>query len=157
VASCTGRQRLWVRALDTIEAQPLAMTGGSARGGAWSADGTILFARTATSGLSHIATGGEPMEVTRHDPPRQISHRFPQFLPEGRHFIFYATGPEESSGIYLGSLDGEEPSRLTDADSSGAFMEPDRVVVIQQGTLIARIRPGTYSVETGMSSRDASD
>ena len=178
VASGTGRQRLWLRALDAIEAQPLAgtegaeypfwspdgrslgffamgklyrldiaggsplpltTTGSGGRGGAWSADGTILFAPSATSGLSRMAaTGGEPVEVTRLDPPHQISHRFPQFLPDGRHFIFYVTGPESSSGIYLGSLDGNESSRLMAADSSGAFMKPDRVLVIQQGTLIAR-------------------
>jgi hypothetical protein len=76
--------------------------------------------------------------VTRLDPTRQISHRFPQFLPDGRHFIFHAVGLQESSAIYLGSLDGGEPRRLTAADSSGSFVRPDRVVVIQQGTLVAR-------------------
>jgi eukaryotic-like serine/threonine-protein kinase len=56
--------------------QPLATTGSSARGGAWSADGTILISRSTTSGLSRIAaTGGELVEVTRPDPrtPHQPS------------------------------------------------------------------------------------
>jgi eukaryotic-like serine/threonine-protein kinase len=119
--------------------QPLATTGNSARGGAWSADGTILVARSTTGGLSRIAaTGGELVPVTQVDPGRQMSHRFPQFLPDGRHFIFYTVGPRESMGIYLGSLDGGEPRRLTAADASGAFVKPDQVFVMQQGTLVAR-------------------
>jgi Tol biopolymer transport system component len=74
------------------------------RGGTWSADGTILFPRTTSSPLFRIsASGGEPVEVTKLD--KQASHRFPQFLPGGRQFLFYATGTPETAGIYLGSLD----------------------------------------------------
>jgi Tol biopolymer transport system component len=130
--------------------QSLATIGNSARGGAWSADGTILISRSTTSGLSRIAaTGGELVAVTRPDPALHYSHRFPQFLPDGRHFIFYAMGTEESSAIYLGSLDGGEPSRLMASDSSAAFMKPDRVVAIQQGTLMTRRLDVARGVLTG--------
>jgi hypothetical protein len=62
-------------------------------GGAWSADDTILFTSSADNRpiMRIAAKGGEPVEVTRLDPPRQIGHQSPRFLPDGRHFLFLAT------------------------------------------------------------------
>jgi len=105
----------------------------------WSADGTILFPRNVGESLWRIpATGGELAAVTRLDAPRQTSHRAPQFLPDGRHFLFHVLGTPEVAGIYLGSLDGRAPTRLTAADSGGGFLPPDQVVYVRQGTLVAR-------------------
>ena len=119
--------------------QVVAAAGGLGVSGSWSADGTILFPQQTIGPLWRVAaTGGEPKAVTRLDSPRQVSHRVPHFLPDGRHFLFYAAGTPEAAGIYLGSLDGGAPPRLTAADSAGAFLPPDRVVFVQQGTLVAR-------------------
>jgi hypothetical protein len=76
--------------------------------------------------------------ITRLDPPRQDRHVFPQFLPDGRHFLFYAWGSPEASGIYLGLLDGGEPKRLTAANTAGEYLEPGWVVFTRQGVLMAR-------------------
>ena len=65
-------------------------------------------------------------------------HRYPDFLPDGRHFLFYERGGPEGDGIYLASLDGGAPTRLTAADSGGAFLPPDLVAFVRQGTLVAR-------------------
>jgi serine/threonine protein kinase/Tol biopolymer transport system component len=177
VASGDGQQRLWLRALDTVEPTPLAGTEGATypfwsadsrsvgffasnklyridisggppqaltsvpflRGGAWSADGTILLAQTDLSELSRIpVTGGKPIAVTRLDPPHHTGHRFPRFLPDGRRFLFYAAGDPDSAGIYLGSLDGGEPTRLTAAESAGAYLPPGWLLFVRQGTLVAR-------------------
>jgi eukaryotic-like serine/threonine-protein kinase len=108
------------------------------RSGAWNADGTILF--TASFGpLSRIAaSGGEPVVVTRLDAPRQTQHRHPRFLPDGRHFLFYVDGTPEASGIYLGSLDGGEPKRLTAADAAGASLGPGTIAFVRQASLIGQ-------------------
>ena len=112
---------------------------GTATGGSWSSDGTILFSRQLTGPLWRVAaTGGDPVPVTAIDPPRQVSHRHPQFLPDGRHFLFHAAGVPETAGLYLGSLDGTAPTRLAAADSGGVFLLPDRVAFAQGGTLRAR-------------------
>jgi eukaryotic-like serine/threonine-protein kinase len=119
--------------------QFLANLVGTVTGGSWNADGTILFMREAGGPLMRIAAaGGEPAAVTQVEAPRQTGLRLPQFLPDGRHFLFYALGTPEAAGIYLGSLDGSTPTRLTAADSAGAFLPPDRVVFVQGGALVAR-------------------
>jgi serine/threonine protein kinase/Tol biopolymer transport system component len=108
-------------------------------GGTWNADGTILFAPLGNNTpLSRIAaSGGEPVPVTRLA-PGQISHRLPWFLPDGRHFFFYVQGSTDASGIYLGSLDGGEPKRLTGADTAGMYLHRDRLVFVRQGALVAQ-------------------
>ncbi|HWI18117.1 MAG TPA: protein kinase [Vicinamibacterales bacterium] len=121
--------------------QVVAPASGTSQGlsGSWSVDGTILFLSVNPGPLMRVAaSGGEPVVATELDPPRQTAHRNPHFLPDGRHFLFQARGTPESAGIYLGSLDGGAPARLTAAGSGGAFLPPDRVAFVRQGALVAR-------------------
>jgi eukaryotic-like serine/threonine-protein kinase len=94
-------------------------------GGAWSRDGVILFGPQPVAGLLRIsATGGEVTQVTTRDRSRQEnSHRYPTFLPDGRHFLYrIASGQEETRGVYLGSLDGTLKRRLLDYDTPIKYM-----------------------------------
>ncbi|MSO45442.1 MAG: serine/threonine-protein kinase [Acidobacteria bacterium] len=92
------------------------------RGGTWSADGVILFAPSLASPLVRVpASGGPPVALTTLD--RQNSHRWPSFLPDGRHFLFYAQGTPDTAGIYLGALDAPAPTRLTAADTAGVYLQ----------------------------------
>jgi Tol biopolymer transport system component len=107
-------------------------------GGSWSGDGTILFALLFNGPLSRVAaSGGDAAIVTHVNPPQQIAHRFPYFLPDSRHFLFYVVGNPDTSGIYVGSLDGGNPKRLTSADSPAAYLAPDLIVFVRQQTLVA--------------------
>src|SRR5439155_8212331 len=59
-----------------------------ARGGTWGIDGTILFTPATNQPLHRVAAGGgQAVPAARLDPPRQTDQRFPQFLPDGRHFL----------------------------------------------------------------------
>jgi Tol biopolymer transport system component len=108
------------------------------RGGAWNPDGTILFAAIGGGPLLRVsARGGQPAAVTERRGPEQDSHRFPQFLPDGQHFLFFVMGDAGTQGIYLGSLDGGEPRRLVANDSAGAWAPPDRLLFVRQGALVA--------------------
>jgi serine/threonine protein kinase len=62
------------------------------RGGSWNKDGAIVFTPDASTPLYRVsATGGEPTQVTTLDESRQeTSHRWPFFLPDGRHFLYLA-------------------------------------------------------------------
>jgi len=81
-------------------------------GAAWSPLGVILCQPEQTgSGLSRIpAGGGTPAPATRLNSARkEIVHRYPQFLPDGRHFIYWVwSALEENTGEYIGSLDPAE-------------------------------------------------
>jgi serine/threonine protein kinase len=121
-----------------------------ARGGTWNADGTILFCESISSPVFRVtASGGEPVAVTHLDAAHHIGHRYPEFLPDGRHFLFYAQGAPDVGGIYLGSLSGGEPKRLTAADTAGTYVKPDWVVFVRQGTLVARHLDLAHAALTG--------
>jgi eukaryotic-like serine/threonine-protein kinase len=113
------------------------------RGGAWSSEGVILFTpgnalANPDSVLMRIsATGGTPTPVT-HLVAGEGSHRWPQFLPDGRRFIFLsAFGSPDRNGIYLGGLDGEEPIRLLAAETPALFAPPNTLLIVRQGVLRA--------------------
>jgi serine/threonine protein kinase len=96
----------------------------NAKGGTWSEEGIILFAPTHNSPIHKVSAAGGPSEpVTQLSSERQEnSHRHPRFLPDGRHFMYFtrvgAMGTAvEGSGVWVGSLDGDEPRRLTHASS----------------------------------------
>ena len=86
----------------------------SARGGSWGRDGTILFSASPVSPILRIAsTGGSPVPVTKVPAGVNEGHRYPSFLPDGRHFLFnVGTSRADAAGVFVGSLDGGEPLRL---------------------------------------------
>ena len=154
VGRTEDRNQLWLRALDSENAQALGNTEGAmfpfwspdsrsigffangklkhvdinggvltslcdaplGRGGTWNKDGVIIFAPDFRTPLYRVsASGGEPVAVTKLDPPKYNTHRWPYFLPDGKHYLYLAANHESSTdpntAIYLGSLDGKE-SRL---------------------------------------------
>ncbi|MDQ3254066.1 MAG: protein kinase, partial [Acidobacteriota bacterium] len=110
------------------------------RGGAWNRDDVIIFSLGPGEGLYRIsAAGGEPSPLTTPDRSRQEnSHRWPQFLPDGRSFLYLSTGPPESQGVYLGSLDSKETRRLLPTDSSALYAPPGYLLFRRAGTLLAQ-------------------
>ena len=109
----------------------------NARGGTWSRDGTILFAPGVSAPIVRVASRGGPTEpVTRTGAETGPSHRWPQFLPDGRRFLFSsALGPAATNGVYLASLDGAAPVRLLPDDGGGRFVAPDHLLTLRQGAL----------------------
>jgi serine/threonine protein kinase len=122
----------------------------SSFGGTWGAEGAILFVTGPTSPLLRVsARGGEPVEAITLEGPAQGSHRFPSFLPDGRHFLFYVTGTPNVQGVYLGSLDSKESRRLIESDSAAVFAPPDAVLFRREDSLLAqRLDLRTYRPNT---------
>jgi serine/threonine protein kinase/Tol biopolymer transport system component len=122
----------------------------AARGGTWNADGLIVFTPSGLGALSSVPSrGGDVATVTTVDRPHQASHLFPQFLPDGRRFLFFVQGSADTQGVYLGSLDSPKTQRLTSADSAGAYLPPGWVLFLRQGTLVARRFDSTRGELTG--------
>ena len=79
------------------------------RGGTWNQNGVILFEAQYSCLFRISQDGGSPSPVTKFETSRQeTTHRWPQFLPDGKHFLYFIlSGREENTGIYVGSLDSE--------------------------------------------------
>ena len=106
-------------------------------GGTWSRDGVILFSTLGQPILRVSDRGGDPRPATRLD-AQQGAHSLPQFLPDGRHFLYWAASGREPNGVYVGQLDGSETRRLLDADFPAVYAPPDHLFFVRQGALFAQ-------------------
>jgi serine/threonine protein kinase/Tol biopolymer transport system component len=139
--------RLYVRALDSLDATAIAGTDGAkqpfwspdgtslgffargklmkvtiaggvpieicdapdGKGGAWSPTGTIVFGPSMIfEGLARVSADGGPVQpATLVDFDRgENSHRWPVFLPDGIHFLYYVRASiDERRGVYVASID----------------------------------------------------
>jgi len=177
-----GVSVLWVRRLDSLQAEPLEGTNGATlpfwsadsrfigffaegklkkidasggppltlcdapggRGGTWNRDGTILFAPFFSTPIYKIPdAGGTPVSVTTIDRAKNEStHRWPWFLPDGRHFLYMAGNPFTPAGtpansIMVGSLDSPKAKFLFHS-SSNAIYASGYLLFLQQNTLMAQ-------------------
>jgi serine/threonine protein kinase/Tol biopolymer transport system component len=114
-----------------------------ANGGAWNRDDVILFA-TNFSPLQRLsASGGAPTPVTTLDTAGgEVHHWWPAFLPDGRHFIYHATGsrtggPFDARGIYVGTLGSNERKLLVEGGSNAQYAA-GYLLFVRQGTLMAQ-------------------
>src|SRR4029453_15396759 len=110
-------------------------------GGTWKQDGVILFARNAGDGLYRMsASGGASTRATTLDESRkEITHAWPYFLPDGRHFLYLARSPQrENTGIYVGTLDSSERKLLVNTDSSAAYAPQGFLLFLRERTLMAQ-------------------
>ncbi|MEI6669877.1 MAG: protein kinase [Acidobacteriota bacterium] len=121
------------------------------RGSAWNADGVIVFGTAGgEGGLSRVAaSGGTPVSVTTLDKSHgENSHRWPEFLPDGRHFLFTVRSEQpEYHGIYVGSIDSPVRKRVIGALSNVGIAPPDFLIFYRDGNLFSqRFDPGALDV-----------
>ena len=111
----------------------------SGAGGSWSQSGIILFAPGSDDGLYQVpADGGTPAPVTTRR-EGQAGHRFPQFLPDGRRFLFLVrSGQQAKGGVYVGLLDSKETSLVLETDTSARYAPPGHLLFIRGNSLMAQ-------------------
>lgn len=110
----------------------------SARGGSWSGD-TILFAGRYTPIMRVPASGGTPVAVTRLVEGSEMSHRWPRFLPDGKHFLYVtSTGSENARNrIVVGSVAGDVHRPIAPATSQPVYYD-GFLLTVRQGALVAQ-------------------
>ncbi len=112
-----------------------------ARGGTWNGDDVIAIAPNFEGALLRVpASGGEATPITTLDRGRgEYSHRWPHFLPDGRHFLYVAlAGGHDANGIYVGSLDSKQTSLVIRATSAVAYAPPGYLLYAPERSLAAQ-------------------
>ncbi len=177
-----SKSRLWLRAMDSLDAKPIAGTengsmpfwspdgrtigffadhklkkvdaaGGSPEllcqtgyflmaGGSWSKNGTILFASPDGRLLQLPASGGTAREVPRDAADKSAGRFWPQFLPDGEHFLYLrldesAKAERGAGAIWAGSLSGKGSKRLLPYASRPAYDPSGRILAVNDGSLVA--------------------
>jgi Tol biopolymer transport system component len=120
-------------AVDTLAEAPIG------RGGAWNVDGVILFSPEANSGLLGISPGsGKPSPVTSLQSD-SMGHQWPQFLSDGRHFLYYQRSDDRASrGLYLGELGHATKSvRVLETTLRGVYTS-GYLLFVRDGALFAQ-------------------
>ena len=112
------------------------------RGGDWGPRDTIVFAPDFQTHISAVsAQGGVPRAVTTLDTTRHSTHRWPQLLPDGKHFLYFATrhsgGDAQLNGIYWASLDGKENHLVVNSEAGGIYSK-GYLLFVSQGALRAQ-------------------
>ncbi len=71
---------------------------------------------------------------------QEFRHMHPQFLPDGRHFLYYVRSvkEEEHNGTYVGSLDALESGRKIHAGSRAIYAPPGYLLSVREETLWAQ-------------------
>jgi serine/threonine protein kinase len=115
------------------------------RGGAWGPGGDILFSPDAVGvkGLYRVsAQGGTPVTQTQPDKTGSItSHRWPMFLPDGRHFLYLGanfTGHAELDAVFVGSLDSPEQRFVVATNTNAVYADPGYLLYRRGSTLVVQ-------------------
>jgi eukaryotic-like serine/threonine-protein kinase len=116
-----------LKTIDLNGGSPLAIADAPfGRGGAWGQGGEIVFTPSTETALMRIsASGGTPVPVTKLDSAKHTSHRWPYFLPDGKHFLYLAINHDPSGAasdtLYYASLDGRENRPLFRSQSNAVY------------------------------------
>src|ERR1700747_2966780 len=117
----------------------------SGRGGTWNKDGVIVFTPDARSGVGLYrvsASGGALAPLSTLDKNRrELSHRWPMFLPDGTHYLYMATnfaGQKSVDAIFVGSLDSDERHFVVEASANAAYAAPGYLLFYRDGSLFAQ-------------------
>jgi DNA-binding winged helix-turn-helix (wHTH) protein/Tol biopolymer transport system component len=113
----------------------------SAGGGTWSSSGAILFSDWQTGLYRVDPLNGRVTRVTTvNRSAGEIVQNLPQFLPDGRHFLFYLLSANaDQTGSYVGSLDSPKRIRvLSQSNSPAIYSPPGYLLYVQAGILMAQ-------------------
>ena len=121
------------------------------RGGSWGSSGIILFTPSPRDAIFQVsANGGTPTAVTTIDTKLHSTHRWPYFLPDGQHFLYYAsnhaTVQNQQNGIYIASLDGKINRFLVNSPAAGLYAHGHLLYAKESELLAQGFDLGSFSL-----------
>ncbi len=109
--------------------------------GTWSPEGVILFDGTGADPIYRVpAVGGTRAEAVKPDAAlKETSVGWPEFLPDGRHYLYLTTGEKpEDSAYWVGSIDSKERTKLAPAQTLVTYAPPGYLLFVRDRTLVAQ-------------------
>jgi len=109
--------------------------------GSWSPEGVILLDGTGTDPILRVpATGGTPVVWVKAEASRKETQiGWPEFLPDGRHFLYMAANQKADASEYrIGSIDSAETRPLAPAQTALAYAPPGYLLFVKDKTLVAQ-------------------
>jgi eukaryotic-like serine/threonine-protein kinase len=131
-----------LKRLDLAGGPPMSLAPAiDARGGTWAGE-IILFSPYIYETIYRIpASGGKPVSVTEMDRSQHTTHRWPQFLPDGKHFLYLAahhmSSKEGNSGICVGSIDGGISKFILRTNGRASYSSGE-LLYFRDGSLMAQ-------------------
>ncbi len=134
-----------LKKIDALGGQPLTLGDApNARGGTWNQDGVIIFSPNINASLMRIsASGGTSIPLRPMDGQKgEVTHRWPQFLPDGRHYLYLAGSSfgfkgDPTNVILIGSLNSTENKVLMHTHGDVLYAS-GRILFLRQNTLMAQ-------------------
>jgi serine/threonine protein kinase/Tol biopolymer transport system component len=122
------------------------------RGGSWGTENVIVYAPDFRSTLMRVsANGGKPEPATTLDVGKHTTHRWPWFLPDGKHFLYLAANHEGGvaglNGIYFASLDGKENKLVVATDAGGQYASGYLLFHAQTSLVAQRFDPASGALK----------
>ncbi|HVE71534.1 MAG TPA: protein kinase [Thermoanaerobaculia bacterium] len=116
-----------------------------ARRGVWTSSGEIIFAVDSFGALSRVSvSGGTPVALTKLDATRKEStHRWPEVLPDGRHFLYLGATHAEGANsdlhaIFASSFDKPEERKLVLRARSNVTYARGHLIYARADALVAQ-------------------
>jgi serine/threonine-protein kinase len=153
----------WLAFFTPTELKKVSLSGGSpikiaavppvTQGGAWSPDGTIVFAQI-NGGLSRVsASGGAPAALTTPDASAgERAHSWPQILPGGKELLLVVRAGTDfqdvaHSNIAVHSLETGKRRVLVQGATFGQWVSPGYLLFLRGTTLLAApCAPGSWEL-----------
>jgi eukaryotic-like serine/threonine-protein kinase len=106
--------------------------------GSWSSQGVILYDGTGKDPIYRVpATGGTPAVAVKPEKDGQVG--WPEFLPDGRHFLYMAIGTKPEDSTYrVGSVDSTESKAFAPAQTLVTYAPPGYLLYVRDKTLVAQ-------------------
>src|SRR5215831_14834640 len=118
--------------------QLIAEAGGS--DGTWGAKNVILYDNTQTDSIMQVsASGGVPKAASSFDRKQgESGHAWPQFFPDGKHFLFACFSGSGSVRLKVGELGNFRSHEVRSTASRGEYAPPGRLVYVLDNNLVAQ-------------------
>jgi Tol biopolymer transport system component len=107
------------------------------RGGAWSTQGSIVFAPSAAGGLSIVDQAGGVASPVTQPASASESQRVPAMLPDGRRFLYYAMDAAKP-GVYAFDPASKTSRFVVASDAEAVFVEPSSLVFARDENLVVQ-------------------